>query len=47
MNIAVRLILPLLALGLATCATHTPQPGPVTVMVAAIDRKSTRLNSSH
>ena len=37
MNIAVRLILPLLALGLATCATHTPQPGPVTVMVAAIN----------
>jgi 5'-nucleotidase len=37
MNIALRLILPLLALGLATCATYTPKPSPVTVMVAAIN----------
>lgn len=32
-----RILVPLLALALATCATHTPERGPVTVMLAAIN----------
>ncbi len=35
--VASRFILPLLALALATCATHGPERGPVIVMLAAIN----------
>ena len=35
--IAIRLLLLLLALGLTTCATHVPQTGTITVMLAAIN----------
>ncbi len=34
---AFRFLLPLLALALTTCATHVPERGPVTVMLAAIN----------
>ena len=34
---AIRFVLPLLALLLATCTTHAPERGPVTVMLAAIN----------